>query len=100
LVQWRRAELVDNHIEPAGSWPITWDASTAPDGAAAAVPANPNAAVAIAPAATAGKVKDFIGLPFEEAFLTGVPMPFIRHSRLFGWLPHSIRAGPLGHQGA
>jgi hypothetical protein len=37
-----------------------------PEGAAAAAPAEPKAAVAIAPAAINGKVKDFIVLPFEE----------------------------------
>jgi hypothetical protein len=41
-----------------------WEASGAPDGAAPAAPANPKAAVAIAPAAMAGKTKDFIGLPY------------------------------------
>jgi hypothetical protein len=50
----------------ACSWPTVWDASTAPEGAAPAVPANPKAAVAIAPAATTGNVKDLIVLPFEE----------------------------------
>ena len=51
------------------------DASMVPEGAAAAAPAKPKAAVAIAPAAITGKVKAFIVLPFEKAdgsFLTAV----------------------------
>src|SRR6185437_14679665 len=51
--------------------PLTvWQGSGAPDGAAPAAPANPKAAVAIAPAAMDGKTKGFIVLPFEAAFLT------------------------------
>jgi hypothetical protein len=56
----------------ACNWLTVWEASGAPDGAAPAAPANPKAAVAIAPAAMAGKTKDFIVLPFEAAFLTAV----------------------------
>jgi hypothetical protein len=44
----------------ACSWPTAWDASNAPEGAAPAAPANPKAAVAIAPAAITGNVKYFI----------------------------------------
>src|SRR6478735_2356964 len=56
----------------ACNWPTACDASMVPEGAA---PAEPKAAVAIAPAAINGKVKDFIVLPFEKAdgsFLTAV----------------------------
>src|SRR4029079_17020686 len=59
----------------ACNWPTACDASMVPEGAAAAAPAEPKDAVAIAPAAINCKVNDFIVLPFEKAdgsFLTAV----------------------------
>jgi hypothetical protein len=62
-----------------------WDAVVGPDGTALAAAANPNAAIAIAPA-TAGIMMDFIGHPF-------VLMIVIRCSGRLGWDRHLAITG-------